>query len=509
MYDVVIIGAGITGSFLAHELSRYQLQTLVIEKNSDVANGATMANSAIIHSGHDPKPGTLKAKLNVRGNELYEGICRELGVQFKRTSALVVATSEEEKCTLDQLYQQSLDRKVPVEYLTREEAIQKEPNLSDQVQYALELPSTGIIYPWEVAIALMEESVMNGVELRLGERVTAIRRIKEHEMLKKVEDNRQESESYQQKTENCHRTQYEIQTDKGRYCTRFVINAAGVYADEIYQMIAREQNREKFHISPRKGEYFVLDKLKEPLVSHVIYPVPSEAGKGVLVVPTTHGNLLLGPDSDVIQDKEGNYNTSDALNYVKKEISKTVKNVPMDKIIRTFAGLRPTGDTGDFVIEEAEDAPQFINVACIESPGLASAPAIAEYVMEQILRGKISFIEKKSYEKRKPILDPKKITIEERQKLVKENPKYGKIVCRCEQVTEGEILDAIHRPVGATTVKGVKKRVRPGMGRCQGGFCEPLVVDILARELGNSPLEVRLDGADSVMLTDTTKGGEV
>ena len=508
MYDVVIIGAGITGSFIAHELSRYQLQTLVIEKNSDVANGATMANSAIVHSGHDPKPGTLKAKLNVRGNEMYEDICKDLGVHFMRTSALVVATSEEERITLDQLYQQSLDRKIPVQYLTRGEALEKEPNLSDLVQYALELPSTGIIYPWEVAIALMEESVMNGVALHLNEQVIAVRKLKEHEMLKKVEDNRQESESYQQKIENCHRAQYEIQTDKGTYQTRFVINAAGVYADQIYQMIASEQNREKFHISPRKGEYFVLDKLKEPLVNRIIYPVPSVAGKGVLVVPTTHGNILLGPNSDVIQDKEGNNNTANALNYVKKEIAKTVKNVPMDKIIRTFAGLRPTGDTGDFVIEEAADAPQFINVACIESPGLASAPAIAEYVMEHILHGKIDFTKKESYQKRKPFLDPKKLTIEERQKLVEENPKYGKIVCRCEQVTEGEILDAIHRPVGATTVKGVKKRVRPGMGRCQGGFCEPLVVDILARELGISPLEVRLDGAASVMLTDTTKGGE-
>lgn len=482
MYDVVIIGAGITGTFLAHRLSRCELRVAVIDKNSDVANGATMANSAIIHSGHDPKPGTLKARLNIRGNEMYEGICRELGVQYLKTSALVVATSAEERITLDQLYQQSIDRKIPVNYLTREEALRKEPNLSDQVMYAIELPTTGIIYPWEVAIALMEEAVMNGVELRLQEQVKAIRQIKG------------DSEPI-----------YEVQTDKDILQSRFIINAAGVYADKIYQMVCTKAYRDAFHITPRKGEYFVLDKLKKSLVSHVIYPVPSAAGKGVLVVPTTHGNLLLGPNSEVIQDKEGNNNTAEALQYVKQEITKTVKNVPMDKIIRTFSGLRPTGNTGDFVIEEAKDAPHFINVACIESPGLASAPAIAEYVVEEILQDKLKLQEKSTYQRRKPILDPKKLSEQERNELVKKNPKYGKIICRCEQITEGEILDAIHRPVGATTVKGVKKRVRPGMGRCQGGFCEPLVVDILARELGISPLEVRMDGADSTMLVEMTK----
>ena len=480
MVDIAIIGAGINGCFLAHELARYNLKVMVLEKNNDVANEATMANSAIVHSGHDPKEGTLKAKLNLRGNELYEPICKELGVTFKRTSALVVATSEEEENTLDQLYEQSKKRNVPVTVMTGEEARAFEKNLSDSITKAIELPSTGIIYPWEVAIALMEEAIMNGVDLHLGEAVNHIEKVNEH---------------------------FVIMTDKTKYEAKYVINAAGIYADSIYQMVSSRTDQ-FFTITPRKGEYFVLDKTKQPLVERIIYPVPSSKGKGVLVVPTTHGNILLGPNSDVIENKEGNNNTKVALDYVKQEISKTVKNVPMDQVIRTFAGLRPTGNTGDFVIEEANDVSGFINVACIESPGLASAPAIAEYVIEHILSRKddVNLVEKDSFQKRKPMIRLAELSKEEKAQLVKENKTFGRVVCRCEQITEGEILDVIHRPLGATTVKGVKKRIRPGMGRCQGGFCEPLVVEILARELGITPLEVKLDNEGSTMLIAETKG---
>lgn len=481
MFDVMIIGAGIVGSFLAHDLSKYEIKVGVMEKNSDVANGATMANSAIIHSGHDPKEGTLKARFNVRGNEMYEGICRELGVSFKRTSALVVATSKEEEETLDRLYQQAESRKVPVSYLTREEVCLKEKNISDYVTKAIELPTTGIIYPWEVAIALMEEAMINGVELFLEEKVEAIEKVTEAD-----------------------ETYFIVTTNKGQYQTKHIINAAGVYADNVYGMVC--ENKE-FTITARKGEYFVLDKAKEPLVNSVIYPVPSSVGKGVLVVPTTHGNTLLGPNSVFVEDKEDNSNTKEALDYVKREIGKTVKNVPMAQVIRIFSGLRATGNTGDFVIEESKLVENFINVACVESPGLTAAPAISEYVVQTILSNKLDLSEKKNYEKRRPVISLAKMSEEEKNELVKRNPSFGKIVCRCEQITEGEILDAIRRPLGAKTVKGVKKRVRPGMGRCQGGFCEPLVVDILAKELGISPLEVRLDGEASVLLMEETKGG--
>jgi glycerol-3-phosphate dehydrogenase len=475
MYDVLIIGAGIVGSFLAHDLSKKELKVAVIEKEADVANRATMANSAIIHSGHDPLEGTLKAKLNVRGNEMYESICKDLGVTFKRTSAFVVATSKEEEETLDILYDQAKNRNIPVMLLTREDAIEKEPNLSDYVTRVIELPSTGIVYPWEVAIALAEEAIQNGVEFHLKEEVQKI-----------------------EKKENA----FKVYTNNGRYESKIVINAAGTYSDKIYGMVSKEV---EFKITPRKGEYFVLDKLQNPLVSRVIYPVPSSIGKGVLVVPTTHGNVLLGPNSEIVDSDELNNNTKENLDYVKREIGKTVKNIPMQNIIRTFAGLRPTSTIHDFIIEEAKDVINFINVAGIESPGLASAPAISEYVINELLSDKINMNNKENYTKRRPVIKPKELNDQERNELVKKEPAYGRVVCRCEQITEGEILDAIRRPLGAKTVKGVKKRVRPGMGRCQGGFCEPLVVDILARELDISPMEVRLDSDNSVMLMSETK----
>jgi len=476
--DITIIGAGIVGSFIAHRLSKKECRVLVLEKNADVADGATMANSAIVHSGHDPKPGTLKAKLNVRGNRMYPDICKELGVSFLPVSAFVAATDEVEQKTLESLYKQAMGREIPAKLLSGDDARKLEPNLSDSIVEVLELPTTGIIYPWEVAIALMEEAVLNGTQLHLEECVTGIEK-KEEGFL--------------------------VTTDKSRYLSRYVINAAGIYADEIYQMLLKSMGQEigdSFAITPRRGEYYVLDKMKQPHVSRVIYPVPGPMGKGVLVVPTTHGNVLLGPNAEEIDDKSGNNTTSDALNYVKKNVNKTVKNIPFDKVIRTFAGLRPTPNTGDFLIEEVNEARGFVNVAGIESPGLASAPAIAEYVCEEIMGESFDYPTKEEYKKRTPIVKLSELSEEEKNIKVRENANYGQVVCRCEQVSKGEILDAIHRPVGAKTVKGIKKRVRPGMGRCQGGFCEPAVVDILAEELGVSPLDIRLAGDKSVMLME-------
>lgn len=476
MYDVMIIGAGITGSLIAKELSHYQLQVAILEKDNDVANEATAANSAIIHSGHDPKDGTLKAKLNVRGNQLFEALCKELQVDFMRCGGLVVAVTEEELAQLDLLYQQAVDRHIPVRYVTKEEAQAMEPNLSDQVIKAIDLPSTGIVCPWEVAIAAVEDAMNNGVELYLEHPVKNIK----------------QCDSY-----------FEITTPKRTFQTKTIINCAGVYADDIYRMVSKQVS---FTIHPRKGEYYVLDKEVHPIVSRVIYPLPSEKGKGVLVVPTTHNNVLLGPNSEVIEDKEGNNNTVDALRYVRQEVSKTVKNIPMNQIIRTFVGLRPTGSTHDFIIEEAKDVPNFINVACIESPGLASAPAISEYVVKEILLKKRDLALKTAPRiQRRPWVVLKKMDFERRQSMVKQDPRYAQMICRCEQISEGEIVDAIHRNCGATTVKGVKKRVRPGTGRCQGGFCEPKVVDILARELHKSPLEILMDSSQSTMLVASTK----
>jgi len=492
MYDICIIGAGIVGCFLAHDLSHRELQILLLEKESDIANRATMANSAIIHAGNDPKDGTLKAMMNVRGNRMYEDICRELGVSFKRTSALIAATSPEEELTLAQDYRRAVSRGIPAEMLTREAALLREPNLSDSVTRAMEVPTTGIICPWEVAIALAEEAVLNGVDLRLEQTVL---RIQKHREDRDAESGRSRME------ENPYFTIY---TNDHSYEAKCVINCAGVYADQIYAMVS-DKTPVPFSITPRRGEYFVIDKLKTPIVTHVIYPVPSSAGKGILATPTIDGNLLLGPNAENITDCEGVDTTYDGLSYVRTKILKTVKNIPMDKVIRQFAGLRARGNNGDFLIKEADDVRYFINIACIDSPGLSSAPAISEYVMETILSNIFEMQPKKSYLRRRPTINLHRMSAVERAALVALDPSYGNIVCRCEQVTEGEILDVIRRPAGARSVNGVKKRARPGMGRCQGGFCEPRVVEILARELSIPKTEVTYDGRGSILLTGETK----
>lgn len=486
MYDVCIIGAGIVGCFLAHDLSMREIRVLLLEKESDVANGATMANSAIIHAGNDPKDGTLKALMNVRGNRMYEDICRELGVAYTRTSALVAATSTEEEQTLLERYERALSRGIPAELLTREEALAREPNLSSLVTRAMEVPTTGIICPWEVSIALAEEAVLNGVELRLEETVL------------RIDKNAGDPGQPDGKPE------FTIYTNDNMYEAKCVINCAGVFADQIYAMVS-DKNPIPFAITPRRGEYFVIDKLKEPIVHRVIYPVPSKAGKGILAIPTIDGNLLLGPNAQDIEDCAGINNTYEGLSFVREKISKTVQNIPMNKVIRQFAGLRAKGNNGDFLIEEADDVRHFINVACIDSPGLTSAPAISEYVIAKFLAKDFPVTMKNSYIRRRPTASLRLMSASDRAKLVAEEPAFGNIVCRCEQITEGEILDVIRRPVGARTVKGVKKRARPGMGRCQGGFCEPRVIEILARELGIPKTDVRYDSPASLLLMGETK----
>src|SRR5690554_1925666 len=476
MYDIIVVGAGINGGLIAYELSKYNLKVAVLEKDNDVGDEATAANSAIVHSGHDPKPGTLKAKLNKRGNQLFEDLCKELKVDFIRNGALVVATNDEELPKLEELYQQTIDREIPVRMIDREEAIRLEPNLSDEVIKAIELPTTGIISPWEVTIAAMESAVDNGVELFLDNKVVAI----------------EKKEGY-----------FEVTTNKSVYQATIVINSAGLYSDDIYRMVS---NQVSYNVRPRRGEYYVLDRAEKPVVSRTIYPLPSEKGKGVLVVPTIHNNILLGPNSDVISDKEVKDNTAEALAYVRREVSKTVKNIPMHTVIRTYTGLRPTPDNHDFIIEEAKDVKNFINLIGIESPGIASAPAITEFVIENLVKKMIT-LEKKSepFKERRPWIILNRMSVEEKQEYFEKDSKFGQMICRCELVSEGEIVDVIHRNVGAKTVKAVKRRVRAGAGRCQGGFCEPRVINILARELNLTPTEILLDSDESPILVGKTK----
>ena len=464
MKDVIIIGAGVSGCAVARELSRYELDICVLEKESDVCEGTSKANSGIVHGGFDAKPGTLKAKLNVLGNQMMDEMAEKLDFPFRRNGAMVVCQSKEEMAVLEELMERGKKNGVEgMEMLSRSQALLLEPNLADTVYAAIHIPSSGIVCPFEMNLAYAENAVQNGVQFHLETEVKQI-----------------------EKMENGFR----VLTDKGMFETRFLINAAGVYADIFHNMVSRE----KIHITPRRGEYCLLDKNAGNLVERTIFQIPTPKGKGVLVTPTVHGNLLIGPTAADITDKEGTETTSDGLEEVMKKCTKSVKNIPKRQIITSFAGLRAHEDDGDFIIQEVKDAKGFIDVAGIESPGLSSVPAIGVYVRD-IMAGLTELREKKEFcEHRKRITRIPELSREEQNGLIQENPAYGQIVCRCEGVTMGEILDAIHRPLGATTLDGIKRRTRAGMGRCQAGFCTPKNMELLAEELHLELKDIRKTG---------------
>lgn len=470
MYDIIIIGAGIVGTILAKDLSQFHCKVALLDKENDVANGATNANSAIIHTGYDPEDNTLKAKLNVEGARMYESLCEELHCKYKTVGAFIVACGEEEEKHLDVLADRAKRRNIPFEWLSGDQAREKEKNLSLSVTKALNFYTTAVVYPWQIAEACAEVAVNNGVELLLNHEVIGINQ-----------------------SQDC----YIVHTSSGDLETKMIINASGIYADQIHKMVFKEI---KYEMKPKRGEYYVLDN-DISFVEHIIFPVPSKKGKGVLAVPTVYGNTLLGPNSE-LQDDTGT--SRDGLASVKENIQKTMQNVPYQKVIRTFAGLRPSSTSKDFIIEEV--IPNFIDVASIESPGLASAPAIAKYVIENFVSKRITLENNPdaTQTRKKPVVMCE-LNDEEKNEMIRKNPLYGKIICRCESISEQEIIDCIHKPVGARSIKGVKKRVRPGMGRCQGGFCEPYVLEILARELNLSPLEVLQDGQHSNVLLEENR----
>ena len=470
MYDVTIIGAGIAGGLIAHNLSKYNLSILLLEKGNDAAGGATGANSAMVHSGHDPKPNTLKCKYNVEGNRMFPDLCKELQVPYLPIGAFVVATSGEEEEKLNELANQCIERQIPYEIIDGDKARQLEPNLSDSVSKALSLPTTGIITPWEVAFAAIEEAMLNGTELRLGYEVKEIK-----------------------KQENSFLINNDIET-------KIIINAAGTHCDDITNMLRVSP----YKVEAKKGEYYVLDNTGEMVVKRVIYPVPTAKGKGVLAVPTVYGNVLLGPNSDYCEDKD-DVSTGDGLDYVKREINKTIKNIPFNKIIHNFAGLRPHIDLNDFYIQEDDEIKNFIHVAGIESPGLTSAPAIAKDVVENIVLPKFNADKKQEYERRKPYIRMNALSDEEKAKVIEKDPEYGKVICRCANVSLGEIKDTINRQFGAKTVKGIKMRSGPGMGRCQGSFCESEVFKILKNELDKNAKEILQDRNNSEVISSFVK----
>lgn len=472
MYDIIIIGGGVSGAAAARELSRYDAKILLIEKEEDVCCQTSKANSGIVHAGYDAAPGSLKAKLNVRGNELMEQFSEELDFPFRRKGSLVVCRLEEDIPKLEELLERGIKNGVPeLKILNKEEAHALEPNLSDDVCAALFAPTAGVVCPFGLNIALAENAAVNGVEFRFDTKVTDIRR---------TEDG------------------YEIVTEQEAFRTRAVVNAAGVYADELHNLVSAR----KLHITPRRGDYCLFDKSVGAHVGRTVFALPGKLGKGVLVTPTVHGNLLIGPTVVDVENKEGTNTTREGLDAVLEKAGENVKNIPMRKVITSFAGLRATEEGHEFVIGEPEDAPLFIDCAGIESPGLTSAPAIGEMVAG-ILRDKMQLKEKEHFiAVRKGVLNPNTLSIEERNELIKKEPAYGNIICRCETVSEGEIIDAIRRPLGARSLDGVKRRTRAGMGRCQSGFCSPKVMEILARECGAELTEITKSGKGSEIITE-------
>ena len=472
MYDVAIIGSGITGSACAYFLSKYRLKIAVIEKNNDVCCGTTKANSAIIHAGYDPHPETLMAKLNVKGSAMAKEICAKLDVPYNQIGSLVVAFSEEEAKTVEELFERGNANGVPdLKILNREELKEAEPMISDEALCALYAPSAAIVNPWEYGLAMAETAVRNGAEVLLESEVTSIK--KENGVFK-------------------------ITAGEKEIEAKYVINAAGVNCDDVHNMIAPP----KFRVIPSAGEYYLLDKSEGKRARHVIFQCPNKDGKGVLVSPTVHGNLIVGPNADA-RDKDDTSTKTRCLDFVREKAVKSVPSINFRENIRNFTGVRAATEIDDFIIEFACEG--FLDLAGIKSPGLSAAPAIAELAVKMLGESGLALEEKESFTDERTHLRFKHLSDEEKNNAVKKNSAYGRVICRCETITEGEIIDALNSPIPPVSLDGIKRRAGTGMGRCQGGFCGPKVLEIMAK-YKNEPFESILqDNTGSVILTGKTK----
>lgn len=473
MYDCIIIGSGVTGTSIAYNLSKKEGNFLVIEKNEDVCTGTSKANTAIIHGGYDAKPETLKAKMNVWGSEICEDLSKEIGFAYDTIGSFVVCTDESEVEILKKLYDQGIKNNVKgMEILYREDLLKMEKNLSDDVYAALFCKSAAIVDPFLMNVAFAEVSYTNGVKYNFNEEVLDIYKENDYWIVK---------------------------TNKEKYETKAVVNAAGVYGDKLHNLVSED----KLNIKARRGEYLLLDKETKGLVNHVVFDVPTDKGKGVVITPTMDGNTLVGPTANFVEDKEDTSTTRKQLDYITNQCEKTVKNIPLRSVITSFSGLRAHEEQGDFVLQETKE--NFFDAIGIESPGLSSAPAIGIYI-SQMVADKLNLKENENFNgHRDPIIKTSELSFDEHQKLIEKDPRYGQIICRCEKVTEGEIVDAINRPLGAKNLDGIKRRVRATAGRCQGGFCSPKIIEILARELDKDQKEIVKNNENSFILTSNTK----
>lgn len=473
MVDIIIIGAGVSGCAIARELSRKKASILVVERAEDVCCGTSKANSAIVHAGYDATHGSLMAKLNVQGSEMMPGLSKELDFHYKQNGSLVVMLDEADRPNLIKLYENGVKNGVKdLRIIERDELVALEPNISDNAVAALYAPTGGIVCPFGLTYALAENAASNGAEFRFDSEVTGIEQIDGG---------------------------WRVKTAKGDLEARVVVNAAGVFSGKIHNMVSEEP----MTIIPRRGDYFLLDRTTGGFVERTIFQLPGKYGKGVLVAPTVHGNTIVGPTAIDVEDPDATATTQAGLDDVRNKSGMAVKNLPLRQTITSFAGLRAHEPRHEFFIGQI--APGFVDCAAIESPGLSSAPAIGVMVAD-IVTGILNLEPNPGFNgKRKGILNPQELSIEEYNALIQENPAYGTVICRCETVTEGEIIDAIRRNPGAKSIDGVKRRTRAGMGRCQGGFCSPRVLEILSRELGVPMGEITKSGGNSRLIVGVNK----
>ncbi len=474
MYDVVILGAGVVGCALAQHMAKYRGSIAVCDRAPDVADGASKANSGIVHAGFDAHPGTEKARLNVKGAGMYKALCEALGVPYGQPGALVLGFTEDDRHTLGLLLKQGEQNGVPgLDILERDEIVKMEQNVNPAVSCALYAPTSGLVSPYELTCALASSAAENGVEFLLDTTATSLRH----------EDGA-----------------WVVVTDKGELRARAVVNCAGVGAGDLHNQISTR----KVEIVPRRGEYYLLDRTEKPPFTMTMFQVPSAMGKGVLVSPTTHGNLLLGPSAEDIGDARDTATTRQGLDFVMDRCKRTWAQASTRGVITTFSGIRAHEVGGDFIIGAVEGAPEGAFEAIgIESPGLSAAPAIGQELGDWVAYS-LKLPKNDAYIAPTPLPKPfSHMTADERRAAYQKDPEYGAIVCRCEQVTEAEIRASIRRPCGARTIDGVKRRTRAGMGRCQGGFCSPRVLEILCQELGKTPLEITKCGGNSYVLAGT------
>ncbi len=476
MYDILVVGGGVVGAMVLRELSRYDAKVCLLEKESDVAMGASRANSGISHAGFDTAEGSNKAKFNVLGAGLMPEVCKELGVKYKNNGSLVVGFSEEEKETLKGLYERGLKNGVKgLKLIDQEELRAIEPNISDEAVGALYATTAGIVCPYELTIAGIGNAMDNGADLILDFEVVGI-----------------------EKTADGYKvTSADGKTVEGKY----IINSAGLYSDKIANMVGDYS----YKIGARKGEYLLLDKESGDFAKHTLFFCPTKKGKGILVSPTVDNNIILGPTAVEQDDRTDVSTTADGFSAIIAGASKMCKNVPVFNSITSFAGVRAYSDRHDFIIEKSAVAENFFNLGGIESPGLTSAPAIGQYVAGEVAK-ELSLNKKAEFNPiRKADYFFKNLSMDEKNAIIKEVPEYGKIICRCEQITLGEILRAVRENPKATTIDGVKRRTRAGMGRCQGGFCQPVIVDIISKELGIPYEAVTKSGKGSEINIGRTK----